>query len=336
MSNSPLATYTNISPNRTTNRNHVIDTLTIHCIVGQWTAKHGCDYFANAARQASANYVVGEDGSIGLCVPESERSWCTGGTATANGISGKSNDYQAITIEVASDTTAPYAVTDAAYNALLELCADICKRNPGIGRLKWLGDKSLVGNVSKQNMTAHRWFSNKACPGDYLYNRFGDIAAKVNAKLEGSGIQDPSSDVPYIVDITRTDLNIRKGPGTNYAVVGVIKPGVYTIVSEATGQGATLWGKLRSETGWISLDYVQKVTTNSATVSENATVSESEKEQDDMTYYKTINDVPAQYMDAVKKLVDKGALKGTGGGELNVSDDLCRTLTILNRLGKLD
>lgn len=186
--NSPLATYTLISPNRTINRNHAIDTITIHCFVGQVTAKRGCEVFQPTSRSASCNYVVGHDGSIGLCVEEKDRSWCTGGVdknnqpIRVNGISGGANDYQAVTIEVASDATAPYAITDKAMTALVELCADICKRN-GIPKLLWQGDKKLVGNIAKQNMTVHRWFANKACPGDYLYDRMGEIAAKVNAKL---------------------------------------------------------------------------------------------------------------------------------------------------------
>ncbi len=63
---------------------------------------------------------------------------------------------------------------------------------------------------------------------------------------------------------------------------------------------------------------------------------ETEKEDDDMTYYKTINDVPSYYRAAVDKAVKAGALNGTGNGELNASEDLCRTLTVLDRLGKLD
>ena len=268
-SNSPLATVTMISPNRTPNRNHAIDTITIHCFVGQVTAKRGCEVFQSSSRRASCNYVVGYDGSIGLCVEEKDRSWCTGGTdkngspIRVNGISGASNDYQAITIEVASDTTHPYAITEKAMAALIELCADICRRN-GIKKLLWSGGKKLVGQPSKQNMTVHRWFANKACPGDYIYQRLGDIAAKVNTKLGATGTAPvqpsaPVSSVPYKVRITATDLNIRKGPGTNNAKVGVIKPGVYTIVSEATGQGATLWGKLKSGQGWVSLDYCKKI-----------------------------------------------------------------------------
>lgn len=189
--NSPLAGYTRISPHKTANRRHAIDTITIHCVVGQWTAKQGCDFFATTDRECSANYVVGKDGSIGLSVEEKDRAWTSGGSdkngnpIRVNGISGSDNDHRAVTIEVASDTTHPYAVTDAAYAALIELCADICRRNE-IKRLLWKGDKSLVGKTDQQNMTVHRWFANKSCPGDYLYDRHGDIAAKANAKLGAS------------------------------------------------------------------------------------------------------------------------------------------------------
>lgn len=269
-SNSPLATVTMISPNRTPNRNHSIDTITIHCFVGQVTAKRGCEVFQPSSKQASCNYVVGYDGSIGLCVEEKDRSWCTGGydkngnPIRVNGISGKSNDYQAVTIEVACESKHPYAITEKAMAALIELCADICRRN-GIKQLLWSGNKDLVGQPSKQNMTVHRWFANKACPGDYIYQRLGDIAAKANAKLGATGAAPvqpsaPVSSVPYKVRITAADLRIRKGPGTNTAIVqNAITPGVYTIVSEATGQGATLWGKLKSGKGWVSLDFCKKI-----------------------------------------------------------------------------
>ena len=267
--NSPLATVKMISPNRTVNRNHAIDTITIHCFVGQVDAKRGCEVFQPSSKGASCNYVVGHDGSIGLCVEEKDRSWCTGGykkvngvnvPIRVNGISGSSNDYQAVTIEVASDTTHPYAITDKAMAALIELCADICRRN-GIPKLLWSGDKTLVGKPAKQNMTVHRWFAAKACPGDYIYERLGDIAAKVNAKLGAAPAPVPTvSPVPYKVRITATDLRIRKGPGTDTAIVqSAIKPGVYTIVSEATGRGATKWGKLKSGLGWVSLDYCKKI-----------------------------------------------------------------------------
>jgi len=268
-SNSPLAAVTLISPNRTVNRNHVIDTITIHCYVGQVTAERGLNGFAKKERQASCNYVVGYDGKIGLCVEEKDRSWCSGGydkngnPIRVNGISGKSNDYQAVTIEVACDNKHPYAITEKAMSSLIELCADICRRN-GIKKLLWKGDKKLVGKVDQQNLTVHRWFANKACPGEYIYQRLGDIAAKVNAKLGVSGAfpapAAPVSKVPYKVRITATDLHVRQGPGTDKDIVQkAIAPGVYTIVSEATGKGATLWGKLKSGLGWVSLDFCKKI-----------------------------------------------------------------------------
>ena len=198
--NSPLITYTNISPNKTSTRNNKIDTITIHCIVGQWNAKQGCDYFAKSSVQASCNYVVGKDGSIGLCVEESDRSWCS-----SNG----SNDHRAITIEVASDKTHPYAVTDKALDALIKLCADICKRN-NIKELKWKGDKSLIGQVDKQNMTVHRWFKpGKACPGDYLYERHGYIAAEVN-KLLGVYSSSTSSNTQTSTPTIQNLYRVRK------------------------------------------------------------------------------------------------------------------------------
>lgn len=66
--------------------------------------------------------------------------------------------------------------------------------------------------------------------------------------------------LPYTVRVTDSNLNIRSGAGTNYSVVGVITDkGSYTITAESEGKGATMWGKLKSGAGWISLDYCEKV-----------------------------------------------------------------------------
>lgn len=171
--NSPLVSYTKISPNKTSPRNHPIDTITIHCVVGQCSVETLGEIFAKESKQASSNYGIGADGRIGMYVEEKDRSWCSSNAA---------NDHRAITIEVASDTTHPYKVNDKAYAALLDLLTDICKRN-GIKKLLWKGDKSLIGQVDKQNMTVHRWFANKSCPGDYLYNKHWEIAEEVNKRL---------------------------------------------------------------------------------------------------------------------------------------------------------
>lgn len=171
--NSPLVVHTNLSPNHSGLRNHAIDTITIHCVVGQVTVESLGSWFARPSTEASSNYGVDKDGRIGMYVEEKNRSWCS---------SSASNDNRAITIEVASDTYYPYAVTNAAYEGLLKLVTDICKRN-GIKALKWKADPSLIGQSDKQNMTVHRWFANKSCPGEYLYSRHGAIAAEVNKRL---------------------------------------------------------------------------------------------------------------------------------------------------------
>lgn len=172
--NSPLVNVTLLSPNHSGQRTHAIDTITIHCVVGQCTAKRIGEIFQPTSRQASSNYGVGLDGSIGLYVEEKNRSWCSSSNA---------NDQRAITIEVASDTKEPYTVTDRAYNVLIELVADICRRN-GIKKLVWSTDKNKrMNHLDGCNMTVHRDYANKSCPGTYLYERHGDIAAKVNAKL---------------------------------------------------------------------------------------------------------------------------------------------------------
>ena len=180
MSNSSLVKFTKISPNRTSPRNHAIDTITIHCVVGQCSVETLGNVFAPTSRQASSNYGVGVDGRIGMYVEEKDRSWCSSNAA---------NDNRAITIEVASDTTHPYAVNDKAYAALLDLVTDICRRN-GIKKLVWSTNKNeRVNHLNGCNMTVHRDYANKACPGDYLYSRHGAIAAEVNRRLGASAAE---------------------------------------------------------------------------------------------------------------------------------------------------
>lgn len=254
--NSSLVNHTRLSPNHYNGRNHTIDTITIHCVVGQCSVETLGNIFAPSSRQASSNYGVGYDGRIGMYVEEKNASWCSSNYA---------NDNRAVTIEVASDTYDPYRVNDKAYNALIKLVADICKRN-GIKALKWSTSKSdRVNHLNGCNMTVHRDYANKSCPGDYLYNRMSNIASKVNALLGSSSgttkATTKSTFKPYIVRVTADALNIRKGAGTDYAVTGCIKNGgAYTIVEEKNGTGSTNgWGKLKSGAGWISLDYVKKL-----------------------------------------------------------------------------
>ena len=332
MSNSALISYTKLSPNHSGKRTKSIDTITIHCMAGQLSVESCGALFAQSSRQASSNYGIGPDGRIALYVDEGNRSWCTSSNA---------NDQRAVTIEVASDATHPYAVNSKAYDALLDLVTDICKRN-GIKKLVWSTNKNdRVNHLNGCNMTVHRDYAAKACPGDYLYNLHDEIAAEVNKRLGASGgSSTPSTGgstttgdikvgdeveftgtrhyvsatatassackpgkakvtalakgkahpyhliavsgggstvygwtdaaniktsaaataTSYLVKVTTDVLNIRKGPGTNYGTNGDIRDkGVYTIVAESDGPGASKWGKLKSGAGWISLDYTKKV-----------------------------------------------------------------------------
>lgn len=178
MSNSSLVSYTQLSPNNSGHRTHVIDRITPHCVVGQLTAKSICNCFASRKVEASCNYGIGSDGEIALIVDEGNRSWCS---------SSRENDQRSVTIECASDTTSPYAFKTIVYDKLVELCTDICRRN-GKNKLIWFGDKnkSLNYNPAGNEMvlTVHRWFANKACPGDWMYQRMGNLANEVSNRLD--------------------------------------------------------------------------------------------------------------------------------------------------------
>lgn len=195
MSNSPLISYTKLSPNHSGQRNHIIDTISIHCMAGDLSVESCGNLFADKSRQASSNYGIGSDGRIALYVDEANRSWCT---------SSSSNDNRAVTIEVANCAIGePWPISDAAYKSLVDLLVDICQRN-GIERLLWRGDKSLIGQVDKQNMTVHRWFANKSCPGNWLYEHHGQIADDVNARLGVAGeMEDDNMDVDKFRELWR-------------------------------------------------------------------------------------------------------------------------------------
>ena len=187
--NSPMTVYTRLSPNHSGQRTHVIDRITPHCAVSQYSAEEIGDLYVNSGRQLSSNYGIDRDGRVGLYVEEKNRSWCSSSNA---------NDQRAVTIECASDSTEPYAFRAIVYQTLIELCIDICRRN-GKKKLLWLGDKdkTLCYSPAADEMvlTVHRWFADKSCPGSWMYARMGDLASKVTAALGGSFAQ---TDVPDV------------------------------------------------------------------------------------------------------------------------------------------
>jgi hypothetical protein len=186
-SNSPLVELSIPAKYDGGKRNHVIDTITIHCYVGQVKLENGLNYFHTIDRQASCNYIVDKDGRIGLSVDEGKRSFCT---------SNREIDARGVTIETACDSTEPYTVNDKAMNSLILLCADICKRN-NIKALKWSYNKEdRVNHKDGVNMAAHRDYAKKSCPGTFLYSKEEYIAEEVNKLLKGTSTEEGASHVP--------------------------------------------------------------------------------------------------------------------------------------------
>ena len=177
MANSPIVSFTKLSPNHSGKRTCSISRITPHAVVGQLSVERICDCFKDGGRLASCNYCIGADGRIGLCVDEENRSWCS---------SSRDNDQRAVTIECASDLTEPYTMNDKVYAALVNLCVDICRRN-GKKKLLWIADrdKALNYEVKPDEMllTVHRWFAKKSSPGNWLFGKLGDLTQEVNSRL---------------------------------------------------------------------------------------------------------------------------------------------------------
>ena len=167
MSNSSLVSYTKLSPNFS-ERTAAITKITIHhaAVVNASLVGIG-NGFANPARKASSNYAIDSNGKIAMYVEEKNRAWTSSNAA---------NDNAAITIEVANSKGAPnWEVSSAAFESLIALCVDICRRN-NIKSLNYTGTAS--GNLTRHNM-----FAATTCPGPYLQSRFQEIADRVNKQL---------------------------------------------------------------------------------------------------------------------------------------------------------
>jgi len=275
--------HTRISPNITTPRKAAIKRLSPHCVAGNLTIDRtlGLPAFITASRPGvSVNYAIGTDGRLGLGCPESSAAWTT---------SSGYNDNRAITFEIANNTLGPnWGMSDAAINTWLDLAEDICK----FYGYKKVNYQPKPDNISGKDaveawiktweksdemiITLHRWYSTKSCPGPYFVGILPRLVAELNARLSGKapvkfpGVQTTTPTTPttptpsftaYKIRITASALNIRKGPGTNNAIVRTLRNdnNIYTIVDEAAGKGAKKWGKLKSGEGWVSLDFTKKV-----------------------------------------------------------------------------
>ena len=237
MSNSELARKFISSPHHSGKRTHKISKIAIHIMGGNLSAENCGYWFADPKAYASSHYGIGSDGDICQYVDESNRPWTTSSSWV---------DNRAVTIEVANNGGAPsWRVSDKAYQSLLRLVEDICRRN-GIKEVTYTGN-------SNGTLIKHQWYANKACPGAYLGSKFPEIARIITARLKTS--VNTSSSTPkrtlgnFMVKVKDPALNIRQKPDGKSKIVGVIRDrGIYTIV-ETVGE----WGKLKSGMGWIWL-----------------------------------------------------------------------------------
>lgn len=226
-----------------------IELIAIHHMAGVLSAKQCGNIFATPGRKGSSHYGIGKDAEVGQYVDEANTAWCN---------SNWDSNCKSVTIETSNSSIGgDYPVSNAVLNKLIELVADIAKRN-NLGTL-----------VKGKNVVWHRMYTATTCPGNYLLNKMDYIIEKVNeinnknVKPEPAPTPEPTNS--YLVKVKVDALNIRQGAGTDTPVVGCIRDkGTYTIVAESNGQGASKWGKLKSGAGWISLDFVEKTTSGSA------------------------------------------------------------------------
>lgn len=175
MSNSPLIDGTLLSPNNSGTRTKTITKITPHHAAGVLNAKNLAGCFM-VDREASANYCIGNDGGLFLGVDESKRAWTSSSPA---------NDQQAVTVEISNCATGgDWPVGAKAYAKFIDLCVDVCKRNPGIKQKN--GKSGLYyDGTPNGSLTHHSMFAATSCPGPYLLARMSQICEEVNKRLNG-------------------------------------------------------------------------------------------------------------------------------------------------------
>ena len=140
---------------------------------------------------------------------------------------------------------------DATYfNKVMKEAQELCAR--------WCKEFNIpVENVVSHKEAHARGYASNHGDIDHWLKKYGSNMDEFRKAVEE--LLEEKTFTPYLVKVTTSALRIRKGPGTNYAQAGVIKDkGTYTIIAESNGKGAKKWGLLKSEKGWISLDYTQK------------------------------------------------------------------------------
>lgn len=198
-----------------------VSKLTIHHSAGVTSL----ETFSSILRSGNVSwtYAIDVNGKIGCYLDEGFRPWTS---------SSKSNDYNAVTIEVSNSSTGGnWPISDASYSALVNLCEDICRRNN-------ITELVFTGNAETSNLTMHKWFAATACPGPYLSSKFPEIAKTVNARLKGM----PTYSLPTIAPNAYQSANGQSTSIINIDnIVGNSCPYVATLSHTSTSRISSTW-----------------------------------------------------------------------------------------------
>lgn len=225
------------------------------------TARGNANYFKGTNRKASAHFFVDND-NIYNTVALKNIAWHCGGSTYYHSSCRNANS---IGIEMCC-TAGDYKISKKTLQNSAYLCANLCKR---IGIAATEVDTYVLRHYDVTHKKCPAQMANSVSDADWIafkkdvksILKTGKIETETKANSarvdSGLGIK-----VDYRVKITADILNIRKGPGTKYDIVGTIKDkGIYTIVKEYQN-GSVKWGLLKSgaekENKWISLAYTKK------------------------------------------------------------------------------
>lgn len=293
--NSPMVVYTKLSPNHSGQRTMAIDRITPHCVVGQCTAEGLGDWFYKSSTQASSNYGIDKDGRVGMYVEEKNRSWCSSSGANDQraielcidickrngknkliwfGDKDKTLNYSPKSGEMILTVHRWFANKSCPGNWMYARMGDLADKvtkalqgssdsgsgggsdSGDTGKVKWYRVRKTWTD-GKSQKGAYKILANaKKCadqnPGYKVFDADGKVVYEPKAA-------EPEVKVPFLVEVKIKDLNIRKGPGTDYGRVQFCPPGIYTIVAVSDGAGTSSWGKMKSGIGWIALEYTVRL-----------------------------------------------------------------------------
>lgn len=269
----------------------VIDMLPFYLSEGKAEGVRGDIVFAQSCLE------TGNFGFPGSAVTLDQNNFCGMGV-TSNGMKGNSFDTPQLGIRAQIQHLKAYASTEKLKNECIDPRFKYVTRGCA-EYVEWLGQKenpngkgwaagvgygakitailnAIIGTKTEAAETEEIWYRVRKSWDDAATQK-GAFHSLENAKKcvdenEGYSVFDESGKViysndafkPYLVKVSIEDLNIRKGPGTDYDKTGKYTgKGAFTIVEEAEGKGASLWGLLKSyqksRDGWISLDYVHRI-----------------------------------------------------------------------------